>query len=68
MHRRRGGRGLGRLKDARPLDWWRAWAWPARVRVRERTARHLKRIDTNAEKTEVSTPPKKPGKTPPRKR
>lgn len=41
-------------KDARPVDWWRARAWPARVRVRARMARHLKRADTNAEKSEVS--------------
>lgn len=46
------------LRVGRPVDWWRAGAWPARAVAETRVARRLKRIVTNAEKTEVLDPPK----------
>lgn len=51
---RKGKKSIGRMKEMRPVDWWRAGVWITRAAREQRAVRRLKRVDTNAEKTEVS--------------
>ena len=55
----REAKSTGRVKDRRPVDWWRAGVWMVREVRAARAARRLKRRDAIAEKSEVSPPPAK---------
>lgn len=61
---RKGRKAPGRVKDMRPVDWWRAGVWITRAAREGRVAKRLKRIETNAEKTEVSAPKRARKKAP----